>query len=60
MNEEGAVVMNFFNIPMVTPFLQKLGVGMCAKRGPTFGGNKDAKIKSLNFAKIFMTEHLIN
>ena len=43
---------------MTTPFLQKIGLAMCVKRGPTFGGNKDAKKKSLNFAKIFMTEHL--
>jgi len=58
MNADGAVIMNFLNIPMTTPFLQKIGLAMCVKRGPTFGGNKDAKKKSLNFAKIFMTEHL--
>jgi len=58
MNEDGEVLMNFFNIPMTTPFLQKIGLAMCAKRGPTFGGNKDAKKRSLNFAKTFMTEHL--
>ena len=60
MNKDGVVVMSFFNIPMSTPFLQKIGLGMCAKKGPTFGGNKNAKLKSLNFAKTFMTQHLVN
>ena len=60
MNEEGAVVMNFFNIPMVTPFLQKLGIGMCAKRGPTYGGNKEVKQKALEFSKEFMKQNLLN
>ena len=60
MNSDGTVVMNFLNIPMTTPFLQKIGLAMCAKRGPTFGGNKDVKKRSLDFSQIFMTQHLMN
>jgi dienelactone hydrolase len=60
MNEDGLVVMNFLNIPMSTPFLQKIGLSMCAKRGPTYGGNNEAKHKSLGFSKDFMVQNLLN
>jgi hypothetical protein len=52
--------MNLLNIPMTTPLLQKIGVSMCAKRGPKYGGNKEAKAASLKFAKDFMIKHLNN
>jgi len=60
LEENGTVVMNFLNIPMSTPFLQKIGLAMCAKRGPKYGGNKDTKKASLKFAEEFMVKHLIN
>jgi dienelactone hydrolase len=60
MKEDGTVLMNFLNIPMTTPLLQKIGVGLCAKRGPTYGGNKQAKKQSLKFSQEFMKQHLIN
>ena len=60
MREDGTVLMNFLNIPMTTPIIQKIGLSMCAKRGPTYGGNKDARIKSFHFAKEFMIKHLID
>lgn len=59
MNEDGEVLMNVLNIPMTTPFLQKIGIGMCAKRGPTYGGNKEAKIQSMQISKDFMVKNLI-
>ena len=31
MLEDGSVLMNFLNIPMTTPFLQKIGL-VCAQR----------------------------
>ena len=58
MQENGTVTMNFLNIPMTTPILQKIGLATCAKRGPTYGGNKKAKIQALDFAKKFMNKHL--
>ena len=60
LREDGAVLMNFLNIPMSNPLLQKIGVGLCAKRGPTYGGNSVARIKAFDFAKNFMIEHLVD
>ena len=31
-----------------------------AKRGPTFGGNADARIKSFQESQDFMKKHLLN
>jgi len=64
MNDKGAVLMNFLNIPMTTPMLQKIGLALCtggifADRGPTFGGNPDARDKSFDFSKSFMSKHLL-
>ncbi len=58
MNEYGSVLMNFLNIPMTTPILQKIGFGLCAKRGPQYGKNQVAKDASLQFAEEFMIRHL--
>ena len=58
MTRNGSVLMNFFNIPMTSPLLQKIGLSMCAKRGPTYGGNQNAKIAAFKFSKKFMREHL--
>ena len=64
MNDDGAVLMNFLNIPMTTPFLQKIGLALCtggifAERGPKFGGNSEARNKSFQFSKSFMSKHLL-
>ena len=60
LGENGVVMMNFLNIPMSTPLLQKIGLAMCAKRGPKYGGNKEAKKASLKFAEEFMVKHLVS
>ena len=65
MRDDGAVLMNFMNIPMTTPLLQKIGLSLCtggffAERGPTFGGNPTARKQSFEFSKKFMSEHLLN
>ena len=60
LEENGTVRMRFLNIPMNTPLLQKAGLAMCAKRGPKYGGNKEAKKASLKFAEEFMIKHLVN
>ena len=59
MRSDGALLMNFFNIPMTTPLRQKIALVMCAKRGPTIGGNPKARENSFKFAKNFMEKHLI-
>ena len=58
MKSDGTVLMNFFNIPMTTPLLQKIGLFMCARRGPTYGRSDSAKVKAFNFSRSFMRTHL--
>ena len=58
MKADGTVYMDFLNFPMTTPILQKIGLFTCAKRGPTYGGNKMAKTQALIFAEEFMNMHL--
>ena len=59
IRDDGAVLMNFLNIPMTTPFLQKIGLSFCAKRGPKFGGNPISREHAFSFSKQFMEEHLL-
>jgi len=59
MKKNGTVVMNFLDIPMSTPILQKIGLYFCAERGPTFGGNSSARKKSFIFSREFMNKHLL-
>ena len=58
MREDGALLMNFFDIPIITPFRQKVALGLCASRGTTIGGNPVARKKSFKFARNFMKKHL--
>ena len=59
MRKDGAVLMNFLNIPMNTPFRQKIGLFMCAERGTTMGGNPKTRIQAFQFAREFMGKHLL-
>jgi len=52
--------MNFLNIPMTTPFLQKVGLSFCAERGTKIGGNKISRDAAFIFAQDFMSKHLLN
>ena len=58
VNIEGDILMNYLNIPMTNPFLQKIGFLFCVERGVTIGGNKTARSKSFKFAKEFMEKTL--
>ena len=60
LDEKGNVLMNYLNIPMSNPFLQKIGFMMCVSRGADFGGNPEARVKSYNFSKEFMKKTLLN
>ena len=60
MNDQGAVLMNFLDIPMTNWFTQMIGFSMCATRDPHFGGHPEARGKSFKFAKEFMALHLMN
>ena len=59
LTKDGNVLMNYFNIPMSNPFLQKLGLMFCVKRGAYFGGNPVSREKSFVFANEFMTKTLL-
>ena len=59
LTKDGNVLMNYFNIPMSNPFLQKLGLMFCVKRGAYFGGNPESREKSFVFANEFMTKTLL-
>ena len=59
IRDDGAVLMGFLNIPMTTPFRQKIGLGLCAGKGPTMGGNTKYRKASFEFANQFMAKHLL-
>ena len=52
--------LNYLNIPMNSPLLQKIGLFLCAQRGPTMGGHPPSRMKSLNFSKNFMIKNLLD
>ena len=60
IRDDGAVLMNFLDIPMNTPTLQKIGLYFCAERGTTIGGNSSAREKAFLFSKEFMKKHLLS
>ncbi|MDP6339762.1 MAG: dienelactone hydrolase family protein [Candidatus Marinimicrobia bacterium] len=58
MRKDGALLMNFLDIPMITPLRQKIALAFCAGRGPTLGGNPEARKAAFAFAREFMQKHL--
>lgn len=60
IRDDGAVLMSFLNIPMTTPIRQKIGLGLCAGKGPKMGGNPKYREASFKFANQFMVEHLLS
>ena len=59
MKDDGTILTKRLNFPIRTPFFQKISLAFCAKRGPVYGGNIDARNASFKFAKEFMREHLL-
>ena len=60
IRDDGAVLMNFLDIPMTTPLLQKIGLSCCAERGPKFGGNPVSRQEAISFSREFMAKHLLS
>ena len=56
---DGTILTKRLNIPIRCPLMQKISLAFCAKRGPTYGGNVDAKKASFKFSKEFMKKHLL-
>ena len=59
MKDDGTVLTKRLGFPIRTPFLQKISLACCAKRGPVYGGNFDARNASFKFSKEFMRAHLL-
>ena len=59
MNEEGTLLLSeYWNIPINTPLRQKLALMTCAGRGPSMGGNAEAREQSFQFSAEFFTKYL--
>ena len=54
LTEDGDVPMNYLQLPMSSPLLQKLGFMFCVEQGVDIGGNPAARKKAFAFAKEFM------
>ena len=54
LTEDGDVLMNYLQLPMSSPLLQKLGFMFCVEQGVDIGGNPAALKKAFAFAKEFM------
>ena len=59
MNDQGAVLMNFLDIPMTNWFTQMIGFAMCADRDPHFGGHPEARKSAFQFSENFMRKYLL-
>ena len=58
LNREGDVLMNYLNLPMSSPLMQKIGFLFCVKRGVNLGGNPKSREKAFAFSKSFMMRTL--
>ena len=59
MNDQGAVLMNFLDIPMTNWFTQMIGFAMCADRDPHFGGHPEARKLAFQFSENYMRKYLL-
>jgi len=59
IKSDGTILTKSLNIPIRSPLMQKISLAFCAKRGPTYGGNVDARNASFKFSKEFMGKHLL-
>ena len=58
LNKEGDVLMNYLNLPMSSPLMQKIGFLFCVERGVNLGGNPKSRAKAFAFSKSFMMRTL--
>ena len=59
MNDEGTLLLSeYWNIPINTALRQKLSLMTCAGRGPSMGGNAEAREQSFQFSAEFFTKYL--
>ena len=60
LNDDGTLLLDFMNFPMTSPYLQKIALAFCAKRGTTVEGNKSAKQEAHKISVLFMKKHLLD
>ena len=61
MNDEGTLFLSeFWSIPINSPTMQKLALLTCAGRGPTMGGNDEARELSFKFSADFFQKNLMD
>ena len=58
LNDKGDVLMNYLNLPMSSPLMQKIGFHFCIERGVNLGGNPERRKKAFAFSKSFMKKTL--
>ena len=58
LTADGDILMNYLQLPMSNPWLQKLGFMFCVERGVSIGGNPAARAQSFPFALAFMQQTL--
>ena len=58
LNKEGDVLMNYLNLPMSSPLMQKIGFLFCVERGVNLGGNPKSRAEAFAFSKSFMMRTL--
>jgi len=58
LSNEGDVLMNYLNLPMSSPLMQKIGFLFCVERGVNLGGNSESRKKAFAFSKSFMKRTL--
>ena len=59
MTDDGKILMNYLNIPMSNPTLQKIGFLFCVERGVDYGGNPTSRKKSFEFSEEFIRKTLL-
>ena len=59
LSKDGHIMMDYLNIPMSNPLLQKIGFMFCVTRGVNYGGNPVARRKSFTFSEEFMIKTLL-
>jgi len=59
IKSDGTILTKNLNFPIRSPLMQKISLAFCAKRGPTYGGNVEARNASFKFSKEFMGKHLL-
>ena len=50
--------MNYLNLPMSSPIMQKIGFLFCVDRGVNLGGNQESREKAFKFSRSFMLKTL--